>query len=149
MDEIISEKKWEKAFAESEGLLDTLADEALEEANRYGDSTAVQQAREALGLADEIHRQKVASIREQSTLERDRQNQQVLADQGRGAREDAGPQRTAGPRAGSTASASPEGTATGAHHTIELKLNGKTSTVSTDDPDALLDLLQQAGTRTA
>jgi hypothetical protein len=31
MDEIISQKKWEKAFAESEDLLDTLADEALEE----------------------------------------------------------------------------------------------------------------------
>ena len=31
IDEIISEKKWEKAFAESESMLDTLANEALEE----------------------------------------------------------------------------------------------------------------------
>ncbi len=29
IDEIISEKKWEKAFAESEDILDKLADEAL------------------------------------------------------------------------------------------------------------------------
>jgi hypothetical protein len=43
----------------------------------------------------------------------------------------------------------PSPDAPGQHHTIELKLNGKTSTVSTDDPDALLDLLRQAGTRTA
>jgi len=31
IDEIISEKKWGKAFAESEDLLDKLADEALAE----------------------------------------------------------------------------------------------------------------------
>jgi len=31
MDEIISERKWEKAFAESEDVLDKLADEALAE----------------------------------------------------------------------------------------------------------------------
>ncbi len=31
IDEIIAEKKWEKAFAESEGVLDKLADEALTE----------------------------------------------------------------------------------------------------------------------
>ena len=31
IDEIISEKKWEKAFAESEDLLEKLADEALAE----------------------------------------------------------------------------------------------------------------------
>ncbi len=31
IDEIISEKKWEKAFAESEDVLDKLADEALME----------------------------------------------------------------------------------------------------------------------
>lgn len=31
MDEIISEKKWDKAFAESEDVLDKLADEALVE----------------------------------------------------------------------------------------------------------------------
>ncbi len=31
MNEIASERKWEKAFAESEDVLDTLADEALEE----------------------------------------------------------------------------------------------------------------------
>lgn len=31
IDEIISEKKWEKAFAESEHVLDKLADEALAE----------------------------------------------------------------------------------------------------------------------
>jgi len=31
IDEIISEKKWEKAFAESEDVLDKLADEALVE----------------------------------------------------------------------------------------------------------------------
>ena len=29
LDEIISEKKWEKIFAESEDMLDKLADEAL------------------------------------------------------------------------------------------------------------------------
>ena len=31
IDEILSEKKWEKAFAESEDVLDQLADEALAE----------------------------------------------------------------------------------------------------------------------
>ncbi len=31
IDEIISEKRWEKAFAESEDVLDKLADEALAE----------------------------------------------------------------------------------------------------------------------
>jgi len=31
IDEILSERKWEKAFAESEDVLDKLADEALEE----------------------------------------------------------------------------------------------------------------------
>jgi len=31
IDEIISEKKWEKAFAESESMLDTMANEALED----------------------------------------------------------------------------------------------------------------------
>jgi len=31
IEEIISEKKWEKAFAESEDVLDKLADEALAE----------------------------------------------------------------------------------------------------------------------
>jgi len=31
IDEIISERKWEKAFAESEEVLDKLADEALAE----------------------------------------------------------------------------------------------------------------------
>ena len=31
IDEIMSEKKWEKAFAESEDLLEKLADEALAE----------------------------------------------------------------------------------------------------------------------
>ena len=31
IDEIISEKKWEKVFAESEDVLDKLADEALAE----------------------------------------------------------------------------------------------------------------------
>ncbi|KUJ95330.1 MAG: hypothetical protein XD41_1678 [Desulfonauticus sp. 38_4375] len=31
IDEIISEKKWEKTFAESEDVLDKLANEALEE----------------------------------------------------------------------------------------------------------------------
>ena len=31
IDEIIAEKKWEKAFAESEDLLEKLADEALAE----------------------------------------------------------------------------------------------------------------------
>ncbi len=31
MDEIISERKWEQAFAESEDVLDKLADEALAE----------------------------------------------------------------------------------------------------------------------
>jgi TRAP-type C4-dicarboxylate transport system substrate-binding protein len=31
MDEIISEKKWEKLFADSEDVLDQLADEALSE----------------------------------------------------------------------------------------------------------------------
>ncbi|MFO7803720.1 MAG: hypothetical protein R6V55_15670 [Desulfovermiculus sp.] len=31
MNEITSERKWEKAFAESEDILDELADEALEE----------------------------------------------------------------------------------------------------------------------
>ncbi len=31
IDEIISERRWEKAFAESEDVLDKLADEALEE----------------------------------------------------------------------------------------------------------------------
>ena len=31
IDEIISEKKWEKAFADSEDVLDKLADEALME----------------------------------------------------------------------------------------------------------------------
>ena len=31
IDEILSEKKWEKAFAESEDVLDKLADEALME----------------------------------------------------------------------------------------------------------------------
>ena len=31
IDEIIAEKKWEKAFAESEDLLENLADEALAE----------------------------------------------------------------------------------------------------------------------
>ena len=31
IEEIISEKKWEKAFADSEDILEKLADEALEE----------------------------------------------------------------------------------------------------------------------
>jgi len=31
IDEVISERKWEKAFAESEDVLDKLADEALAE----------------------------------------------------------------------------------------------------------------------
>ena len=31
IDEVISERKWEKAFAESEDVLDKLADEALPE----------------------------------------------------------------------------------------------------------------------
>ena len=31
IDEILSEKKWEKAFAESEDILDQLADEAIME----------------------------------------------------------------------------------------------------------------------
>jgi len=31
IEEIISEKKWQKSFAESEGLLGQLADEALED----------------------------------------------------------------------------------------------------------------------
>jgi hypothetical protein len=34
MDEIISERKWEKAFAESEDMLDRLADQALDEHRR-------------------------------------------------------------------------------------------------------------------
>ena len=38
IEEIISEKKWQKSFAESEGLLGQLADEALEEYDK-GETT--------------------------------------------------------------------------------------------------------------
>lgn len=120
-------------------------EEALADAEKSQSDEAIGAAREALRVAQDIHRTKLDQIAERARAEKQAEQEQLAREQERAK---AAAEREARTKDSTTTPTPPTPAGAAATTTIELKLNGKTSQVTTDNPDALIDLLTQAGLRT-
>ena len=124
-------------------------EQALKDARQAGNDSAERDAQEALRVAEQIHRAKLTQIRTEA--DQRRQSEQQEADRARLQAQDSAQRADPAPAPAPGANGAPaaaQGAAPASRHTIELKLGGRTSTVSTDNPEALLALLSDAGMRT-
>lgn len=116
---------------------------ALKDARASGDSDATRDAAEALRVAEQIHREKMGQISAEAAARKAAEAEQAQA----AAASAAAPATATAPATPQvTPQATPQVTP---QVTVELRLGTKRTTVTTDRPDALLDLLSDAGLRTA
>ncbi|MEM0953289.1 MAG: tape measure protein [Pseudomonadota bacterium] len=125
--EAVEQRQFEQQIRELEAQ--------LEEARQRGDQESISNAQESLDLARQIYRVTQQQREEEARAQRARQAERNAADTAENSRRDTGTTQ--------------QQTTSSTQQVIRIEAGNRSATVTTDNPDQLLDVLSELGTTTS